>query len=87
MYYTGLQNKGAHDKNIKKLIKFNVRDLVLVRSNFKSDKLNKKISKFYTLFLGPYVIREKISFDTYVIANENIDVGQFHVSHLKPYHV
>lgn len=66
---------------------FNINDLVLLRANTISSALSAETKKFLLLFEGPFRIKKKVSFDTYVLMDDkNVERGTFHVSHLKAYH-
>lgn len=73
-----------------KITTFKEGDMVLVRTYPISDALHKIMSKFCSLYEGPYRVKERRSIATYVL--EHLDNrkglrGIFNVRQLKPYHM
>lgn len=76
----------ANEKN--NITKFKVGDIVLVRACPTSDLLSRVISKFCTIYEGPYRIKKQIGNSSYAV--EHMDTpekerGLFNVRQLKPY--
>ena len=70
-------------------MKFNIGDLVLIRTNPISDLANKITAKFSELFEGPYQVKELKGSATYVVAEvNNLESvhGIFNVRQMKPYY-
>lgn len=66
---------------------FKVNDLVLVRTHKPSNLVDKKISKFFLLFEGPYKIKCTKLVNAYELVHpeDNTPKGTHNVIHLKPY--
>lgn len=59
---------------------------VLVKANNVSDSDQNKISKFFSIYEGPYVVKRKVGDATYLITGEREkERGRFHISNLKKY--
>lgn len=84
--YKAEKRKEKYDKKLKG-VKYNIGDKVLVKTHYQSDKLNKKIKKFFLLFQGPYEIIECKMENSYVVKRLDNDeiVGTFNVTELKKY--
>ena len=71
------------NENIKHFT-FNEGDAVLVRANNVSS--DKHIAKFFSVYEGPYYVKERIGKDTYLLKHNTAEIrGMFHLSNLKPY--
>lgn len=80
------KRKLNHDKKIKP-VTYNVGDLVLVKSHELSNKIDKKIKKFFLLYYGPFVVTEVKMTNAYRLRELNNDrcVGVFNTNQLKRY--
>ena len=79
----------ADRKNAQKThFQFKINDLVLVRALNVSDIANNRISKFFHVYEGPYIVKEILGSGTYLLYDEkrNVTRGKFHITHLKPYY-
>ena len=71
------------NENIKHFT-FNEGDAVLVRANNVSS--DKHIAKFFSVYEGPYYVKERIGKDTYLLKHNADEIrGMFHLSNLKSY--
>jgi transposase InsO family protein len=68
-------------------VSFEIGDKVLIKTHHLSNKLNKKIKKFFLLFAGPYEIIEIKMDNAYVVKNTATDeiVGTYNVTQLKKF--
>lgn len=75
-----------HDSNLHAPV-FRVNDLVLVRTHKLSNMVDKKISKFFLLYDGPFRIKTIKTSNAYelVTPDEGTPRGTHNVIHLKPY--
>ncbi|KAG5862830.1 hypothetical protein JTB14_014397 [Gonioctena quinquepunctata] len=66
---------------------FSVGDPVLLRANNGSSAKDSKTKKIPLLFEGPYVLKEAVSFASYVLVDplSSQERGTFHASHLRRY--
>lgn len=66
---------------------FQVNDLVLIRTHKLSNLIEKKISKFFMLYEGPYKVILVKQVNAYAVANpdNNTYRGTFNVTHMKRY--
>lgn len=73
----------------RRLVEFQIGDLVLVKALRTSNSKENKIAKFFNVFEGPYRIKQKFGPTTYLLQNTDDDSerGKFHVNNLKLYHV
>jgi len=78
--------KIKHDKRLNPHL-FKINDLVLVRTHKLSNAIDKKISKFFLLYEGPYKISSIKSHNAYVLLdpNDNSPKGTHNIIHLKKY--
>lgn len=78
--------KLRHDRKINPHL-FKINDLVLVRAHRLSNATDKKISKFFLLYEGPYRISSIKSHNAYTLLNpdDNVLIGTYNVIHLKKY--
>jgi len=78
--------KKRHDKTLKPHL-FKVNDLVLVKTHRLSSQIDKKISKFFLLYDGPYKIKNIKTVNAYELVSPDDDTpkGTHNVVHLKPY--
>jgi len=79
------KRKKRHDTG--KPTKFEVGDLVLVRTHYQSSALRKEIKKLFLLYEGPYRIKEIVGANAYLLEYVTGDriKGTFNVVTLKPY--
>lgn len=72
-----------------KITNFEIGEKVLLKNNPKSDAINKIIEKFCDLYIGPFMIKERIGNATYILGHvddpEKIR-GRFNIRQLKKYH-
>ena len=86
------QKRERHAKQVNeacKMTKFRLGDLVLVRTHYQSDAMQKRIEKFCELYTGPFKIKDVLGESTYVLVdchNENKIRGKFNIRQLKPYY-
>ena len=81
--------KRALRKNVRyRHFEFNEGDTVLVKALNVSDVAERRIAKFFHVYEEPYIIKEKIGPDTYMLIDleTNRERGKFHVHNLKPYY-
>lgn len=80
------QRKRKHDYKLNPTL-FNVHDLVLVRTHKLSNYVDKKISKFFLLYEGPYKVTQIKKHNSYALINPNdgSNRGTFNIIHLKKY--
>jgi len=66
---------------------FKVGDLVLVRTHMLSNQIDKKISKFFLLYNGPFKIKNVKTINAYELVHPDDDTpkGTHNIVHLKPY--
>lgn len=66
---------------------FKIGDLVLVRTHKLSNQIDKKISKFFLLYDGPFKIKSVKTVNAYELVHPDDDTpkGTHNVIHLKPY--
>ncbi|CAI6371805.1 unnamed protein product [Macrosiphum euphorbiae] len=66
---------------------FKINDLVLARTHKLSNKIDKKISKFFLLYDGPFKVKNVKNVNAYELVNPDDDTpqGTYNVSQLKPY--
>ena len=91
--YRRIKEKGEkrakkHNEEVQ-LVKFNIGDKVLVKTNPLSDLSNKITATFCELYEGPYVVKELKGGATYVLANVNNTEsirGIFNTRQLKPFY-
>ena len=71
----------------RKLISFELGDLVLVKTAPKSSAERNEIASFFNVYDGPYVIKEKLNTTTYKLGHVNSDnnKGMYHVNDLKKF--
>ena len=87
------QKRERHAKRVNetcKLTKFQLGDLVLVRTHYQSDATQRKFEKFCELYAGPFKIKEVLGESTNVLVdcyNENKIRGKFNTRQLKPYYL
>jgi len=80
------KRKNKHDRG-HRFVKYQVGDLVLVRTHHLSDLLGKKIKKFFLLYEGPYRVKEIKMENAYVLVDEtNNEKGTYNTTQLKKYH-
>lgn len=79
--------KIKHDKKLNSH-PLKVNDLVLVRTHKLSNTIDKKISKFFILYEGPYKISSVKSHNAYTLVDphENVPKGTHNIVNLKKYH-
>lgn len=67
---------------------FELGDLVLLKANRMSSAVNAETKKFLLLYEGPYKVKRKVSFDTYLLESPDtrVERGTFHASHIKKYY-
>ena len=71
-----------------KTTKFEIGDLVLIRTYTQSDATQKRIEKFCELFSGPFKISQILGESTYVLVDcrdESKIRGKFNIRQLKKY--
>nr|CAI5864426.1 unnamed protein product [Callosobruchus analis] len=80
------KRQSKHD-NKQKLKKFEVNQLVWLKSNNMSSADNHEIKKLFLLYEGPYRIREIAGHNAYLLENSQTGVerGVFNIVNLKPY--
>lgn len=81
------KRKASHDNKIKP-VSYQVGEKVLIKTHYLSDKLNKKIKKFFLLYEGPYQIIEIKKENAYVLAEVtdlNKIQGTYNTTQLKKY--
>uniref|UniRef100_A0A1B6HNZ1 Integrase catalytic domain-containing protein n=1 Tax=Homalodisca liturata TaxID=320908 RepID=A0A1B6HNZ1_9HEMI len=82
----GEKRKRKFDNKVKP-IRFSIGDEVLVKTHYLSDKLDKKIKKFFLLYEGPYRVSQIKLENAYVVVNEDGGViGTFNVTQLKKFY-
>jgi len=66
---------------------FKINDLVLARTHKLSNKIDKKISKFFLLYDGPFKVKNVKNVNAYELVNPDDDTphGTYNVNQLKPY--
>ncbi|XP_074037740.1 uncharacterized protein [Leptinotarsa decemlineata] len=67
---------------------FSVRELVLLRANTTSSSLKAETKKFLLLYEGPYKVKKRVSFATFVLTyldEQETGRGTFNACHLKLY--
>lgn len=66
---------------------FKINDLVLVRTHKLSNKIDKKISKFFLLYDGPFKVKNIKNVNAYELVDPDDDTphGTYNVNQLKPY--
>lgn len=66
---------------------FKINDLVLARTHKLSNKIDKKISKFFLLYDGPFKVKNIKNVNAYELVNPDDDTphGTYNVNQLKPY--
>ena len=74
--------KRADEYNKKhKITKLTLNDSVLIKANNMSSAQDKTISKFFSIFKGPYIVAKVHNNNTYLIKNSfNKNIGTFHIS-------
>lgn len=78
--------KKRHDNKLNPC-SFQINELVLVRTHKLSNQVEKKISKFFLLYEGPYRIQKVKSVNAYTLVHpeDNSIKGTYNVVHLRPY--
>lgn len=80
--------KSADKYNQKhKLVRFEVGEEILLKSNPVSSTIDNTIAKFFPIFNGPYVIDKQVAKHTYIIKDvaKNRIIGKYHGNSLRKY--
>ena len=86
------QKREKHAKKINeasKTTKFQIGDLLLIRTYYQSDAVQRKIEKFCKLYSGPYKVWQILGESTYTLVechDERKIRGKFNIRQLKLYH-
>jgi len=80
------RRKRKHEEK-NKIISYQEGELVLVRTHHLSDKLTKKIKKFFLLYEGPFEVKEVKLENAYVVVDPETKekVGTYNVTELKKF--
>ena len=67
---------------------FKLNDIILVRALNVSDVANNRIAKIFQVYEDPYIVKEILVSDTYLLHDEktNVKRGKFHSMHMRPYY-
>lgn len=69
-----------------KFTEFKLYEKVRIKANNVSDGEIKNIEKFFAIFEGPYIVKQRIGLSTYLLQNKDgIERGTFNVQLLKKY--
>ena len=80
--------KRRQRQKVGKLPKYKVGDLVLLKIPKQSDAINKKISKFFHLYYGPFEVARVFNenaFELSELHNKDKIIGHYNRLHIKPY--